>query len=190
VLTVSVNTRYHGDMFPVLALLFVVVPFVELYLLIQIGQTFGALPTVGFVILMGVAGAALAKSQGFATLARIQREMAEGKVPAAALLDGVLIIAASLLMITPGVLTDVVGVLLLVPPVRAVVGRALTRYVSTRVRVVTPSPFGQAPFGEAPFAQAPWRGQRGDVIDIQAEVRDVGERKLPGDAAAPDSVAR
>lgn len=165
-------------MFPVLALLFVVVPFVELYVLIQIGQAVGALPTVGLVILMGVVGAALARAQGFATLARIQREMAEGKVPAGALLDGVLILAAALLMITPGVLTDVVGILLLVPPVRAVAGRALSRWVSARVRVVTTTP----------HRPAPWARQ-GDVIDIQAEVRDV-ERELPGEPSAPDSVAR
>jgi UPF0716 protein FxsA len=166
-------------MVPVLALLFVVVPILELYVLIQIGQAVGPLPTVALVVLMGVVGAALARAQGFATLARIQREMAEGKVPTTALLDGVLILTAALLMITPGVLTDVVGVSLLIPPVRALVGRALTRHVSARVRVVTPADFGAAP----------WRRPRGDVIDIQAEVRDV-ERKLPGEPGAPDSVAR
>lgn len=165
-------------MVAVLALLFVVVPIVELYLLIQIGQAVGPLPTVGLVVLMGVVGAALARAQGFATLARIQREMAEGKVPTAALLDGVLILAAALLMITPGVLTDLLGVSLLIPPVRALIGRALTRHVRARIRVVTPADLGAA---------APWSGPRGDVIDIQAEVRDV-ERELPDDA--PDSVAR
>lgn len=162
-------------MLPFLALLFVVVPFVELYLLIQIGQAVGALPTVGLVILMGIAGAALAKSQGLAALRRVNEELAQGRLPTTAILDGVLIIAASILLITPGVLTDVLGILLLLPPTRAVFRVALVRWAQKNVRVVTAHPGFSA--GPQPWGGAP----RGGVIDVEAVVKDVPPRE--GEAA-------
>jgi UPF0716 protein FxsA len=156
-------------MAPILALLFIVVPFLELYLLIQIGQTIGSLPTIGLVVLMGIVGAALAKSQGLAALRRIHEEMGQGRIPTTAILDGVLIIAASILLITPGVLTDVVGVLLLLPPTRAVARVALVRWAQKHVRVVAHPGFDGGP--------QPWSGPRGGVIDVEATVRDVPPRE-------------
>lgn len=161
-------------MFPALLLLFTVIPFVELFLLLEVGRRVGALPTLGLVIATGVLGAALARAQGFAALQRIQREMAEGRMPAGALLDGVLILVAGVLLITPGVLTDAVGLLLLVPPGRALVARGLARWARGRVQVIhgfPADPRAGASWG-ADWAQER-RGPRGDVIDVQAEVRDV-----------------
>lgn len=162
-------------MFPALAILFIVVPFVELYLLIQIGQEVGAVPTILGVILMGIVGAALAKTQGLAALQRIRDEMNEGRLPTAAILDGVLILVASILLITPGVLTDAAGVLLLLPPTRAVARVALVRWAQKHVRVTTTrgGAFQAGPFHAGPAA---WSGPRGGVIDVEAEVRDVPPR--------------
>lgn len=166
-------------MLPVLLVLFTVVPFVELYLLLQVGRAVGALPTLAFVVVTGLVGAALARAQGIAVLRRLQREMAGGQLPAGALLDGVLILVAGLLLITPGVLSDVAGVLLLLPPIRALAARGLARWARGRIQVV--QGFPGAPPG--PWG-APWPGRgRGDVIDVEAEVRDAepasGSPSLP-----------
>ncbi len=159
-------------MFPALLFLFTVLPFVELFLLLEVGGRVGALPTLGLVIATGVLGAALARAQGFAALQRIQREMAEGRMPAGALLEGVLILVAGILLITPGVLTDSVGLLLLFPPGRALVVRGLARWARGRIQVVHGFP------GDPRAASwgTDWAQERrggGDVIDVDAEVRDV-----------------
>lgn len=102
-----------------LILAFTLIPFVEIYLLIEIGQVVGALPTVLLVVLTGVAGAALARSQGIATMLTIRDNLQRGIMPAEEMLDGVLILVAGVVLVTPGFMTDIVGLLLLVPTVRA-----------------------------------------------------------------------
>lgn len=105
-------------MFARLALLFVVVPLVELALLIQVGQVVGLGPTILLVLLTGVGGAALARREGLRTLSSIQRDMASGRIPGDALLDGAAILFGGALLLTPGVLTDLFGISLLVPVTR------------------------------------------------------------------------
>lgn len=117
-----------------LLLLFTVVPLVELVLLIQLGRVVGLAATLALVLATGVLGASLARWQGLATLRRVQAEMAEGRVPAGALVDGLLILLAGAVLLTPGLLTDAVGFLLLIPPSRAAVRRALTRAIRSRMR--------------------------------------------------------
>jgi len=112
-------------MFFRLLLLFTVLPLVELALLIQLGRLIGLAPTIAIVLLTGVTGAALARWQGLATLRRVRAEMAEGRVPTAALIDGLLILVAGAVLLTPGLITDTIGFLLLIPPTRAAVRRAL-----------------------------------------------------------------
>jgi UPF0716 protein FxsA len=121
-------------MFFRLLLLFTVVPIVELALLIQLGRLVGLGPTVAIVLLTGVAGAALARWQGLATLKRVQTEMAEGRMPAGALIDGLLILLAAAVLLTPGLITDAVGFLLLIPPTRAAVRRALSEAFQRRMQ--------------------------------------------------------
>lgn len=121
-------------MFLRLLLLFTVVPLVELGLLIQIGRVIGLVPTITIVLLTGFAGAALARWQGMATLRRVQTDMAEGRVPAEALVDGLLILVAGAVLLTPGLLTDIAGFLLLIPPTRAAVRRALVEAFRGRVQ--------------------------------------------------------
>lgn len=98
-----------------LILLFTLVPLVELFLLIKIGTIIGALPTVLIVVGTGVLGAYLARQQGFMVWSRIQREMEMGMFPAEDMLDGLLIFGAGVVLLTPGVITDVIGILILIP---------------------------------------------------------------------------
>jgi UPF0716 protein FxsA len=119
----------------VLALIFIVVPFIELYVLLQVGQAIGVLNTIGLLVVVSVVGAWLVKREGIGVLQRAQVTMAEGRVPAAELLDGVLILFAGALLITPGFLSDVLGVLLLLPPVRVAVRGTLRRYLARRVQL-------------------------------------------------------
>ena len=101
-----------------LLLLFILVPTVELLLLIEIGRRIGTLPTLGLIVFTGALGATLARHQGLAVLRQVQEETAAGRIPAGAVLDGVLILLAGAVLMTPGVLTDAFGFLCLVPAFR------------------------------------------------------------------------
>jgi UPF0716 protein FxsA len=98
-----------------LILLFTIIPMIELYLLIQIGKHLGALTTVMMVFITGVVGGLLAKSQGLSIYRHIRRDLQEGIVPTESLLDGLFILIAGALLITPGLLTDIVGFLIIIP---------------------------------------------------------------------------
>jgi UPF0716 protein FxsA len=105
-------------MFPVLLLIFLIVPVIEIYVLIQIGQVIGALWTVLFVVLTAVIGVQLLRMQGLATLARAQQRMHSGQMPAGELLEGIGLVVAGALLLTPGFVTDALGFLLLIPAFR------------------------------------------------------------------------
>ena len=117
-----------------LLLLFIAVPVVELVLLIEIGQRFGTLATVGLIVGTGTVGAALARQQGISTLARLRKDLNDGRLPAEPIVDGVLILVAAAVLITPGVLTDLVGFLCLVPACRRLLKRYLKRRFERAVR--------------------------------------------------------
>ena len=121
-------------MFLRLLLLFTVVPIVELGLLIQVGRVIGLAPTIAIVLVTGITGAALARWQGLATLRRVQTEMSEGRVPTGPLVDGLLILVAGGVLLTPGFLTDALGFLLLIPPTRTAVRRALVEAFRRRMQ--------------------------------------------------------
>ncbi len=110
-----------------LILLFTVVPLTELYLLIQIGNHLGAFPTVAVVFVTGIAGGLLARSQGLNIYRRISADLQNGIIPAEGLLDGLFILIAGALLITPGVMTDIIGFLIMVPGFRRWLGRLLKR---------------------------------------------------------------
>lgn len=112
-------------------LLFIIIPAVELVLLIEIGKHIGTLPTIGLIVATGLIGATLARIQGLAVLARLRSDVGAGRLPGDALIDGALILVAGALLVTPGVLTDAVGFLLLIPPTRA----GLKRYLKKRFQV-------------------------------------------------------
>ena len=104
-----------------LVVLFIVVPIAELYVLIQIGQAIGVLPTIALLILDSVLGAALMRAQGRAAWMRFNRALAEGRVPGREVMDGALVIFGGALLLTPGFLSDILGLILLLPPTRAIV---------------------------------------------------------------------
>ncbi|MBN2559306.1 MAG: FxsA family protein [Phycisphaerae bacterium] len=126
-------------MFGRLLLVFIAVPLVDLVILLRIGQFLRFWPTVGLVILTGVLGAALAKHQGLRTLARINAELSAGRMPTSQLADGLLILLAGAVLITPGFLTDLFGLLLLLGPFRRIFKRALARYFKTHIVVADAS---------------------------------------------------
>jgi UPF0716 protein FxsA len=117
-----------------LLLLFVIVPAVELALLIEVGGRIGTLATLGLIAATGVVGAALARSQGLSVLRQVQRELAEGRLPAGALVDGAIILVAGALLMTPGILTDALGFLCLLPGFRHLIKRALWRRFESAAR--------------------------------------------------------
>ena len=101
-----------------LLLLFIIVPAVELGLLIQVGNLLGVWPTLALIVFTGVVGAYLARLQGLSVLTRAQAQMNRGELPAGSLADGVMIVVAAALLMTPGILTDAFGFSLLVPAFR------------------------------------------------------------------------
>lgn len=108
-----------------LLLLFILVPAVELALLIELGRHIGTLPTLALIAGTGALGAFLARLQGLGVLRQMQRESAAGRLPASSIVDGVIILLAGALLITPGILTDALGFLCLVPAFRRVLKKAL-----------------------------------------------------------------
>lgn len=104
-----------------LILLFTLVPIIELALLIKVGQHIGVANTITIVIATGILGAILAKSQGLKTLRNMQRDLGMGIMPADPLFDGLMILLGGILLLTPGLITDVIGFLMLIPYTRTLV---------------------------------------------------------------------
>jgi len=108
-----------------LLLLFTLLPIVELALLLYLADATSWQLALGIVLATGILGAMLARRQGWRTSQRIREQLARGQMPGDALLDALLILIAGALLVTPGVLTDAVGFLLLIPPCRRLIKRRL-----------------------------------------------------------------
>jgi UPF0716 protein FxsA len=126
--------------FVLLVVAFFVVPIVELALIIKIGAAIGVLNTIGLLVLSSVVGGWLMKREGLGVVRRMQLAVAQGRVPGKELVDAFLILFGGALMVAPGFLTDGLGMLLLLPPVRAVVRRILRRRFTVRVLGSGPGP--------------------------------------------------
>lgn len=173
----------------VLVALFIIVPFVELAVFVQVADSIGFLSSLALIVVFSVAGAWLVKREGIGIWRRARTQIERGEVPAREMVDGVLVLLAGALLLVPGFVTDVVGLLLLIPPTRALVRVVAMRRFEKRVRAAfdasTATAAGFAgPFG-ATFVQqrihtgeATYRG-RGAFLDVD-EVRgdDAGG---PGD---------
>jgi len=146
-------------MFGRMLLLFVFLPMVELYLLIMLGSRIGAMPTIGLIVFTGVLGATLARQQGLSVLSKIQREMASGNPPTQELVEGALIVVGGIVLLTPGIITDLFGFSLLVPPIRKALCKALTQSVTKSVGKTA----GFAHFSGGPSS---FRKDADDVIDV------------------------
>lgn len=164
-------------MFLRLVILFTVVPLLELWLLVQLSLHTGILTTIALVLVTGALGATLARQQGVETLRRIRSETTKGHLPTDELLDGVLILVAGAVLLTPGIITDAFGFLLLIPPFRSPVKRWLVKHFKNRatfhVRTFTSSGNFDSTFTPQTHPD--------NVIDVEYTQRD-----LHGDADAAD----
>lgn len=121
-------------MFGRLLLIFITVPLLEIWLLVELGKRIGFWPTLFVVFSTGVIGVLLARAQGITVIRRAYRELADGRLPGGALLDSVLIFAAGLLLLIPGLITDTAGFLLLMPGVRRRVREAMKLWLWRRIK--------------------------------------------------------
>lgn len=159
-----------------LVLLFIVVPLAELYVIWQIGGLIGIGPTILLLLVDSIAGAVLLKSQGTAAWRRFNEATSQGRIPAREVADGGLVIFGGALLLTPGFLTDLFGLLLLIPPTRAVFRKSLVLMFARR------TPLGWVGLKAAPHAERAWNeraarrrpgGANGDYVDGTA--RDVDD---------------
>jgi UPF0716 protein FxsA len=137
-----------------LVLVFIVVPLVELYVIVQVGQAIGVLETLALLVVVSIVGAWLARHEGFVVIQRVRERLERGQVPGKEMVDGMLVLTGGVLLLAPGFITDVLGILLLFPPTRAAVRAVVMRRFSLQVRSGPPRPSG------------PSRSGGDDVIDI------------------------
>ncbi|WP_437960043.1 FxsA family protein [Sorangium sp. So ce119] len=175
-----------------LILLFTVVPIVELWLLLSIGDVIGFWPTVALALGTAVLGAALGKREGLKVLAAWRGSMTEGRIPDEGLTGGLLVLLGAALLVTPGVLTDVAGILLLLPPTRRRIAALVRERLERRVAASAAGFGGAGPGAGAFFSMrvidfggdgrpdGPRREPApGQVIDVEAEVTDDDARGEP-----------
>lgn len=125
---------------------FIVVPVVEIYMITQVASQLGWFTTIALVIGVSLVGAWLVKREGMGVIRRVRESAANGKLPTNELADGAMIFFASALMLTPGFLTDFVGLALLIPPIRAILRPPVISFFRSRLEVRTAS-FGSSAFG-------------------------------------------
>lgn len=160
----------------VLFLLLLTVPIVEIALFIEIGGRIGLGPTLAVVVATALAGTALLRSQGLETLKRAQASLDQNQFPIDEVFDGLCLVVAGALLLTPGFFTDAVGLALFVPPVRAFIRRRLARFVAARAEVEI----------HAAETSSAWRS--GPVID--GEYRDVSADRKPPDEGGGDKLPK
>jgi UPF0716 protein FxsA len=158
-------------MLPLLVLLFIVVPIAELFVIIQVGEAIGVLPTIALLIADSVLGSILMRSQGRAAWRRFNTALAEGRIPHREVLDGALVIFGGALLLTPGFLSDILGALLLLPPTRALARTVVGRRVLPRL-VVSGLGGAGAPGGAR-------RRPSPDGADVEGTATEIDPRQLP-----------
>lgn len=116
-------------MFNLFLLLFIFTPLIEIYLLIHIGNEIGALPTIALILFTAGLGVTLLRIQGFLTLANIRQSLDRGELPAAAMLEGLMLLIAGALLLTPGFFTDTVGFVCLIPSFRRKIANSVLKKI-------------------------------------------------------------
>ena len=124
---------YNQTMFIKLFLLFTIGPLVELSLLLKLGSIFGVWHTIGLVVITGAIGAFLARDQGLKVLREFQDSLAQGTIPTNPIVEGALILVSAALLVTPGVITDVIGFILVIPQSRKIVVELLKKYFAHNI---------------------------------------------------------
>lgn len=115
-------------------MLFIAIPVVELYILIEVGKKIGSLTTIGIIILTGILGTYLIKSQGFIILRKIQNDLNEGIMPGDSLIQGAIILLGGVLLLTPGFITDITGFIFLIPAGRKIVKKYLWKWLKGKIK--------------------------------------------------------
>jgi UPF0716 protein FxsA len=171
-----------------LIVLFIVLPIAELYVIIQVGELIGLWPTLGLLVLDAVGGSLLLKHQGRGAWRRFNAALAERRFPGREVVDGVLVVIGGTLLVSPGFISDIFGLLLLLPPTRALARGLLKRFTIGRVAILgsfpgggTFGPFGSGPPG-GPGAGPGGRPMRDYDIDVTAEevpTNGNGSHQLP-----------
>jgi UPF0716 protein FxsA len=154
--------------FLILVFLFIAVPVAEITVLIRVGGAIGLFNTIAFVIFTAVLGAYLVRQQGFATLAKLQQETNAGRVPALQIAEGVALLFAGAVLMTPGFITDAIGFAILIPPVRqALIAWAAKNFIKGN---------GGAVYGSSNSSVNP-HVEQGDVIEGEYTVSETKDKK-------------
>lgn len=166
------------NMFPRLLILFIGIPLIELILFMQIGSRIGIPATIATIVLTGIIGASLTRRQGLQVFTRYQKALAEGRMPHEEVIEGLMILVAGAVLLTPGFLTDAIGFALLVPTVRAAVRGLAAKYLKGKVEVRVANagvefpgtnPTSTVQGGDASRKRPPLNSP---VIDVEAEVEE------------------
>ena len=153
--------------------IFVLVPLIELYILLEVGAVIGAGVTFLIIIATAFIGTRLVKQQGTSTWQSIQQQMQQGQLPAERLFDGICILVSGVLLITPGFLTDIVGMLLLTPPFRSAMYQQVGRHIKVKAASAQHGSFDRSAFQQSPFEQqSPFKQQGVDENPRQGETLD------------------
>jgi len=162
-------------MFRILFALFIIVPIIEITVLMQVGELIGAWPTVAIVIISAWLGAKYVRQQGLATLQSVQTKMAQGEMPSSEIVTGLMLLVAGVLLVTPGFVTDIFGLSLLMPAVR----QALASTVQKHIKTSQGSTFGaNAHFHSSTFTQQNGHTYENEV-DFEVDSSDVFTQKKP-----------
>lgn len=165
---------------PYLFVAFIVVPVVEIFMITQVASQLGWFPTIVLVIGVSLVGAMLVKREGLSVIRRIRESAGQGRLPTNELADGAMIFFASALMLTPGFITDFVGLALLIPPIRAILRPPVISFFTSRLEVRT------AGFGSAAFGGRPPGGFGRRTPGFGREVFDADAAPTPADADLTD----
>jgi UPF0716 protein FxsA len=170
-----------GHVFPILLLAFIFVPIIEIGLFIQVGGFLGLWPTIALVLITAFVGASLVRSQGIQTLMSVQGRLEQGELPAQQIFEGVMLAVAGVLLLTPGFMTDALGMLVLLPVPRA----AIAKYLMSKMVVKTMNGGGfhanysnQGPFEQDPYRRDPYDSQsdNGNTFEGEYERKDDDDR--------------
>lgn len=168
---------------PIILLAFIVVPIIELYVIIKVGQSIGVLWTVALLFADSILGGILMRSQGRVTWRRFTEAMGAGRMPAREVLDGALVIFGGAFLLTPGFISDIFGVLLLLPPTRAVIRNLVLRRFTARLTgAVRAQQFARARWGGGADGGRGSSGPGGPAYDVDGTAREADPPALGRDA--------
>jgi len=159
--------------FPIFIVLFLVVPIVEIYILLKVGNIIGAFPTIILVVLTAVIGAGLLRQQGLSTLARLQQNMGQGKIPAQEMIEGVLLAVGGALLMTPGFVTDTMGFLCLLPFSRTFIAKNIMKRSVEKIKAGAGAQMGG--FTYSSYHSNETNQTQGDSDIVEGEFTEVEE---------------